>query len=149
MNGAVVDAPDGLRAAIAARCADRVAGWVPSTADEVRAEVVKGSVVRVVGGRKYLGREGRVFWVGEKVSPYSRRPEVRVGVEDGEGRFFLPAPQVAVVSCPLPPERFVAEVSSRAWRALESYLYDTGCGVPAREVWAVVGAAVDGLLAAV
>lgn len=138
MNGAKVDAPAELRMRLAVAAAEEVASWVPSTVAEVRAEVVKGATVKVVGGRKYIGREGKVFWVGEKKNPYTHRPEVRVGMEDETGRFFLPVEQVTVTECPLSPERFAAEVDARLTNALRATLHNDGIGVPVAEVWHIV-----------
>lgn len=142
MNGATVDAPDELRVAVAERIAADVARHVPGIVAEVRAEVVKGATVRVVAGRKYLGREGRVFWVGEKTDRYSHRPEVRVGVDDGGDRFFLPASQVQVTVCPLPAHKVDAEVAHRVRRSLETALWNSGCGVTADRVMHLVDGSV-------
>ena len=139
LNGAKVDAPHELRVRLAEDAARTVARWAGPTEVEVRGEVVKGATVKVVGGRKYIGREGKVFWVGEKTNPYNRRAEMRVGVEDAEGRFFLPAEQVRVTVCPLTDEKVAAEVDTRLRRALASMLWNDGIGIDANEVWHVVG----------
>ena len=141
LNGAAVDAPHDLRLRLAEDAARTVARWVASTEAEVRGEVVKGATVKVTGGRKYIGREGKVFWVGEQTNPYSHRPEVRVGVEDAEGRFFLPAAQVLVTVCPLAADKVDAEVTNRLWNALARLLHNDGIGIPVGEVWHVVEAA--------
>lgn len=140
-NGAKVDAPRELRMRLAEDAAHTVARWVASTEAEVRGEVVKGATVKVVGGRKYIGREGRVFWVGEKVNPYNRRHEVRVGVEDDDGRFFLPAAQVQVTVCPLAADKVEVEVTNRLWNALARLLHNDGIGIPVADVWHIVEAA--------
>ena len=137
-NSATVDAPHELRVRLATDAAVRVRGWHPSTEAAVRAEVVKGATVKVVAGRKYNGREGKVFWIGEQKNPYSHRPEVRVGVEDAEGRFFLPAEQVRVTVCPLPDDRVAREVAHRLWEALTSILHNDGIGITPTEVWHIV-----------
>lgn len=138
MNGAKVDAPLELRVRLANKAAEKVASRVDGTVAEIRGEVVKGATVKVVGGRKYLGREGKVFWVGEKKNPYTHRPEVRVGMEDETGKFFLPVEQVTVTECPLSPERFAAEVDARLTNALRATLHNDGIGVPVAEVWHIV-----------
>lgn len=138
MNGAVVDAPAELRMRLAERAAEKVASSVASTEAAVRAEVMQGATVKVTGGRSYIGREGKVFWKGEKKNPYTRVWEMRVGVEDADGRFFLPMAQVTVTECPLSSDKVAAEVERRLRRALTDMMSNDGIGVAVDEVWPIV-----------
>lgn len=147
-NSAVEDADEGLRWAVAERAARRVAARRASVEAEVRGAVKVGATVSVVGGRKYLGREGRVFWAGEKYNAYSHRNEERVGVDDGEMRFFLPASQVRVVVPADSEERIADEVENRLLRELGHELWEAGVGarrdgkgVSAGDVWHLVASA--------
>lgn len=149
-NSAVVDAPDELRRAIADRVVARVVADVPNVVAGVRGTVCKGAGVRVVAGRKYVGREGKVFWCGEKADRYSRRTEVRCGVEDTDGdRFFLPASQVEVTVPAVSGDRLHREVVNTLYENLSTALWNSACGLSAREVWDEVKPAVVGTVVAV
>jgi hypothetical protein len=69
--------------------------------------------VKVISGKKYFGRSGKVFWKGaNKFRTYYRNgynkpdsPENQVvGIEDSDGKFFIPMSQVSVINVPSPEE---------------------------------------------
>ena len=106
-NGAQVDASPEVMAEYQAHLA-RLAEASRKAAEEARMkDPVQGKRVKVVGGRKHLGKEGVIFWRGvNQFRTYYRngynRPEAphnqRVGIlmESGE-KFFVPLPQVEVI----------------------------------------------------
>lgn len=136
LNGAVIDASPELRRSIAATIVADIASHVPGIVAEVRANVVRGATVKVTGGRKYLGREGKVFWFGETRNHYSRRDEKRVGVDTVEGeRIFLPAWQVEVTDPGRDDDEVAAEVARYVRERLATRLWNSGCGVTVDMVW--------------
>lgn len=70
------------------KCRKKFDDW---TKFRIAKSIKKGTEALVVRGIKIpKGTIGKVFWVGERYNPYSRRTEERVGLEvDGE-RVFLP-----------------------------------------------------------
>lgn len=136
LNGAVVDASPELRRRIADTIVADMARFVPDIVAEVRAEVVRGATVKVTGGRKYIGREGKVFWQGTTRNQYSRRDEKRVGVDTVEGdRIFLPAWQVEVTVPALDDDGIAKEAAWLVRERLNARLWNSGCGITAADVW--------------
>ena len=61
-------------------------------------KVCKGDTVVVIKGRKIpKGTTGKVFWVGTRYNPYSRRNENRVGIEADGDKSFLALEYVEVI----------------------------------------------------
>lgn len=90
-------------------------------ADENEQAIPKpGREVRVVGGRKYKGREGVAAWYGEdryKTSRYGTFYRVGIDPSDGGPRFFVPADYVEVLV-------------GDQWRPAQDTYVSTGLGRP-------------------
>lgn len=135
-NGAKVDATDDLRRLVADKVVADVLAKVPAIADGVRGEVAHGATVKVTGGRKYIGREGKVFWKGTTRNQYNRRDEQRVGVDTVEGdRIFLPLSQVTVTVPARDADGIADEVAHRVHKTLSHALWESGCGIAVGQVW--------------
>lgn len=146
LNGAKVDASDELRVAIGERIVESLAASVSRVVGEVKATVVRGAVVRVVAGRKYVGRAGEVFWVGERKNPYNYRWETRVGFKaENDDSVFVPVEQVQVVESPFVGELLAAEVAARFRQMLRDELFAAGCEGLFGEMWARLSSVVDGV----
>jgi len=58
-----------------------------------------GKAARVVGGKKYKNRQGEIFWFGvDKFRSSKSATYFRVGIEDSQGKFFVPADQIEIAT---------------------------------------------------
>lgn len=74
-------------------------------AEKIKNDPTVGKIVVVIGGRKYKGMTGKIFWRGaNKFRTYYRngynQPENNqiLGIENGNDKFFIPMEYVKVIN---------------------------------------------------